>query len=302
MKAVVLTDYGGVDKLQLREVPDPRPDRRSIVVRVAGAGINPIDWKMRGGAAKAGFPVTFPAILGRDASGVVAEVGDDVSEFNIGDRVMGVVRGGYAELVTAPAGAWAHVPEGMDLIDAGALPLVLLTGAQLAEEGVAPSAGDTVLVTGALGSVGRVALYSLKARGAKVWAGVLKSQIAGAGALGADGVVSLDDAAEIAKLPTLSAIADTVDGETIQKLYAKLKPGGVIGSVLGEPRGARDRGLVVRTIVSHPDSAMLAKYASAVASRKWAIPIAERMPLARAAEAQRLAETGHLGGKVLLLA
>jgi len=302
MKAVVLTEYGDVDKLVLRDLPDPHPDARSIVVRVAGASINPIDWKMRSGAARARFPISLPAVLGRDASGVVVEVGRDVAEFRVGDRVLGVVRGAYAELVTAPADAWARVPEGMDLADAGALPLVLLTGGQLAEEAVGARAGETVLVTGAFGSVGHVAVYGSKARGAKVWAGVLRSQLADAAALGADGIVALDDDPAIAKLPTFDAIADTIDGPTIQKLYAKLRPGGVIGSVLGEPPGAKERGFVVRAIVSHADSAMLARYASAVASGELSIPIARRIPLAQAGEAQRLAEAGHLHGKVLLVA
>ena len=301
MKAVVLTDYGGVDKLELREVADPRPDGRSIVVRVAGAGINPIDWKMRSGATKAWAPLKFPTSLGRDAAGVVVEVGKDVTELAVGDRVMGVVVGGYAELVTAPVEAWARVPEAMDVVEAGALPLVLLTGGQLAES-VAPRKGDTVHQPGACGGVGHVAVYGLKERGATVFAGVLRSQLADAPTLHADGVVALDSNVDIARLPTLDAIADTIDGETLAKLYGKLRPGGVIGSVLGEPAGAKDRGFVVRAIRSRPDSAMLEKYASAVASGELVIPIGRRMPLARAAEAQRLAETGQVHGKVLLVA
>jgi NADPH:quinone reductase-like Zn-dependent oxidoreductase len=300
MKAIVLTAYGDIHNLKLEQMPDPKAGPNALVIRMAGASINPIDWKMRSGAAKERFPVQFPFILGRDASGTVVEVGTGVTDFRVGDRVMGLVWGAYAELVASPAEVWARVPTGMDLAEAGALPLVLLTGAQLAEEAVSPSRGDTVLVTGALGSVGRVAVHAAKERGAQTWAGVRKSQVAEASELGADGVVAIDDDADIAKLPVLAAIADTVGGETIKKLYAKLKPGGVIGSVLGEPAGAKERGFVVHAFMARTDSAMLAKYAAAVAQGKLAIPIAKKMPLARAGEAQALAEK-HARGKVLLL-
>jgi NADPH:quinone reductase-like Zn-dependent oxidoreductase len=301
MKAVVLTAYGDIDKLELREMPDPHADRHAIVVRVSGAGINPIDWKMRSGAAKARFPVSFPGILGRDAAGTVLEVGADVSSFAVGDRVLGLVTAAYAERVAAPVSSWAKVPQGMNLADAGALPLIVLTGAQLMETAVNPSAGSTVLVTGATGSVGRVAAYAAKVRGARVWAGVRASQRDAAAKLGVDGVVALEDDADIGRLPPLDAIADTVSGPVIQRLYARLKPGGTIGSVLGEPAGAKERGFQVHAFTAQPDPAMLARYAGAVAEGKLAVPIAVRLPLARAGEAQKLAETTHPPGKVLLV-
>jgi NADPH:quinone reductase-like Zn-dependent oxidoreductase len=301
MKAVVLTAYGDVDKLELRDVPDPHAGPNGLVVRMAGAGINPIDWKMRSGAAKGRYPVDFPGILGRDASGVVVEVGEGVSSFTVGDRVLGLVHGAYAELVAAPVDAWAKIPEGLDLVDAGALPLVLLTGAQLAEDGIGATRGEVVLVTGATGGVGRAAVYGAKARGATVWAGVRASQRAEAATLGPEGVVALDDDTEIAHLPLLDAVADTVGGEVIQKLYGKIRAGGTIGSVLGEPPGAKERGFVVHAFMAHPDAATLVRYAAAVASGLLVIPIAKRLPLAQAAKAQDFAEKRHPPGKVLLL-
>jgi NADPH:quinone reductase-like Zn-dependent oxidoreductase len=98
----------------------------------------------------------------------------------------------------------------------------------------------------------------------------------------------------------LDAIADTVSGETIKKLYAKVKPRGVIGSVLGEPPEAKELGIVVHAFTARPDAPMLARYGAAVAAGKLEIPIAKRFPLGEAREAQRLAER-HPGGKVLLL-
>ncbi len=301
MRAVVLTAYGDVDKLELREMPDPHADANAIVVRVAGAGINPVDWKMRSGAARERFPVTFPGILGRDASGTVVEIGKGVSSFLRGDPVFGLVNGGYAELVAAPASHWAKVPEGLDVAEAGALPLVLLTGAQLTEDAINPASGDVVMVTGAMGSVGRVAVHAAKMRGARVWAGIRGEQRSAATKLGVEGIVALDNERDIEKLPTLDSIADTVGGDTIKRLYRKLKRGGVIGSVLGEPPGALELGFVVHAFMAHPDAATLVKYGTEVAQRRLVIPIALKQPLAEAPQAQAFAETKRPPGKVLLL-
>ena len=299
MKAIVLSAYGDVNQLELKKLPRLKPGQNEIKVRMAGAGINPIDWKLRSGALHAFMPLTFPAILGRDVSGEVYEVGPGVTQFAVGDRVMGLVWGGYATFVVAASEAWAPVPGKMDLVDAAALPLVLLTGAQLIEEAIKPQEGDTLLVTGALGSVGRVAVFAAKARGAKVWAGVRTTRKHEAEGLGADGVVALDSDADIAALPLFDSVADTVGGAAMSKLLTKIKPGGTIGSIVGEPAGAMELGLAVRLLLTHPDAARLATLAQLVADGTLVVPIIMRMPLARAAEAQSLAEH-HAGGKVLL--
>ncbi|HEX7668320.1 MAG TPA: NADP-dependent oxidoreductase [Polyangiaceae bacterium] len=299
MKAVVLTSYGDVNKLEVRDLPEPTAGPNEIKVRMAGASINPVDWKLRSGALQAMMPLVLPAILGRDASGEVVAIGPGVTRFKIGSRVMGLVMGAYAEFVVAATDAWAEVPTKMDLVDAAALPLVLLTGAQLIEEAVQPHQGEVVLVTGAVGCVGRVAIFAAKARGAKVWAGVRGAQKEAAAKLGADGVVALDDDAEIDKLPPLDGIADTIGGATIAKLLGKVKPGGTIGSVVGDPLGAKGRGLIVRGMLTHPDPERLAVLARAVGDGKLVIPIVRKLPLSQAREAQALAEH-HSGGKVIL--
>jgi NADPH:quinone reductase-like Zn-dependent oxidoreductase len=217
-----------------------------------------------------------------------------------GDKELGLVQRGYAEQVVARADAFARIPPGLDLHAAAALPLVVLTGAQLIEEAVRPRKGDAVLVTGALGGVGRTAVHVAKQHGARVIAGVRTGQKAEAAGLGADQVVAIDDDDELARLPPLDAIADTVGHETIAKLLDHLKPGGTLGSVLGEPPAARGKSVVVRAFLAHPDAKRLGELAEAVARGELEIPIATRLPLAQAAEAQRLAERGGLGGKVLL--
>jgi len=299
MRAIVLTDYGGVDNLEVREVPEPQAGAGEVKVRVVASSVNPVDWKIRSGAFRSTPHLETPIILGRDASGEVVAVGAGVRSFSVGAKVLGLVTQGYAEYVVDKEEAWAQVPESMDLVDAAALPLVVLTGTQLIEEALRPGRGDVVLITGALGSVGRSAVFAAKGRGAKIIAGVRKAQKEEAAKSNSD-VVALDDDAEIERLPQLDSIADTIGGPTLQKLLAKVKTGGIVASVLGEPPGAKARGLEVRPHRAHPDRSRLAEIAEAVSEGKLVIPIAKRMPLAQIREAQTLAERGA-GGKVVLL-
>jgi NADPH:quinone reductase-like Zn-dependent oxidoreductase len=299
MKAAVLVGFGGVDQLEFREVPEPKTGPGQVKVRVVATSINPIDWKLREGMKRPGMSLELPAILGRDASGEVVEVGSGVTRFRPGARVTGLVMGAYGERVVAKDEAWAEVPEGLSLVDAAALPLVTLTGSQLVEEGLAPGPSETILVTGALGSVGRTAVFAAKRRGAKVWAGVRRSQKAAAEALGVDGLVALDDEIDSRRLPTLDGIADTVGASVTERFLDRVRRGGVVASVASDPKGAQERGLEVRHQWAHPDPERLAVLIRAVAEGALVIPIAKRFPLAQIREAQQFAEHGA-GGKVIV--
>jgi NADPH:quinone reductase-like Zn-dependent oxidoreductase len=301
MKAIVLPEYGDPSRLRLEGVPDPRPGPREVAVRVAAVSLNPIDWKLRSGAYQAYMPLELPAILGRDVSGTVLAVGPQVTRFQVGARVLGLVHHGYAEITVAEEEAFAELPGGLDLIEAAALPLVALTGAQLVEEAVNVREGESLLITGATGGVGRAAVFCAHARGATVYAGVRGKHRAEAAKLGARAVVALDDDGDIAKLPAVDAIADTVGGGIIQRLLPKVKPAGRIGSVVGEPPGAKERGISVRAMLTHPDPKRLAELARAAAGGKLIIPIAKRLPLSQAADAHRLAESHGVDGKILLI-
>ena len=299
MKAAVLIGFGGVDQLEVRDMPEPPVHAGEIKVRVAATSINPIDWKLREGAKRPGMELQLPAILGRDAAGEVVEVGAGVTRFRAGARVTGLVMGGYGEFVVAKDEAWAAVPDELSLADAAAIPLVALTGAELVDEGARPRAGGTILVTGALGNVGRAAVFTAKSRGVKVWAGVRSSQLAAAAQLGADGVVALDGDLAAVQLPMFDAIADTVGAATTEKLLDHVVRGGAIASVVSEPPGASERGFEVRHIWAHPDPDQLASLVRAVAAGALVIPIAQRFPLAAIRDAHRAAQAGA-GGKVVV--
>jgi NADPH:quinone reductase-like Zn-dependent oxidoreductase len=300
MKAIVVHEYGGPEVLKFEDYPDPVPGRGEVLVRVAAASVNPIDYKRRAGLTKDFYPIHFPGLIGVDMAGTVVEVGPGVEEFGAGNRVFAMADNTYAELCVVKADALADVPEGLDLILAAALPLVTVTGNQLlSATGV--KAGQTVMVVGAVGNVGRSAVFTAKDRGAIVIAGVLKRQVEEAKTLGADQVVATDDDTAIANLPPLNAVADTVGGRTAEKLIAKVKPGGVFATVLEAPQSAAYYPSVkVVPVFSHFDRATLQFMAEAVRDAKLVIPIAEELPLSEAAEAQARAEKGGIG-KILLV-
>ncbi len=302
MKAIVLREYGGPEKLSYEDVADPVAGNGQVLVRVTSTSVNPVDYKLRSGAYKSFMPLTFPAILGNDFSGIVREVGAGVTGFAQGDKVMGVAESSYAQLVAANANAIIKVPEGLDPVEAAALPVVTMTGEQLVTLGTGIQKGQTILVTGALGNVGRSAVWTARKAGAVVIAGVRGSQIKAAAELGADQVLALDDAAAMEKLGFIDAVADTVDGSTAEKLLGKVKPGGVFGSVVGGPGNAKLHPTIrVQSIVMKPDPAMLKTLAEDVAAGRLVIPIDRMVPLDEAAQAQTAAEKGGIG-KILLLA
>ncbi len=207
-----------------------------VLVKVAATSVNPIDWKLRSGAAKHLMQLTFPAILGRDVAGTVAKVGSNVRNPEPGQRVMGLTNRTYAEYVAVKAEHLTVVPDGVDLEVAGALPLVVTTGAQLIHH-MQPKPGNLILVTGAAGGVGRTAVYTAKTMGARVIAGVKASQKEEASSLGADQVIAIDSDEEIAALPELDGIGDTVgherDHETDSEIERRRRPRFRVGETQG---------------------------------------------------------------------
>ena len=300
MKAVVVHEYGGPEVLKFEEYPDPVPGPGEVLVRVAAASVNPLDYKRRAGLTKDFYPMTFPGLIGVDVAGTVVKIGPGVQGFSVGDQVFAMADNTYAELCVVKAAVLAKVPKELDLIQAAALPLVTTTGDQLlSATGI--KAGQTVLVVGAAGNVGRSAVFTAKERGATVIAGVLRRQMDEAKTVGADQVVATDDDTAIANLPPLDAVADTVGGRTAEKLIAKVKPGGVYASVVEAPQNAAKYPSVkVVTVFSKFDRKTLQFMAEAVRDGKLVIPIGEKFPLSEAAQAQAAVEKGS-AGKILLV-
>ncbi len=242
----------------------------------------------------------FPGLIGVDMAGTVLKIGPGVEGFSVGDQVFAMADNTYAELCVVNAAVLAKIPTGLDLIQAAALPLVTTTGNQLlSATGI--KAGQTVMVVGAVGSVGRSAVFTAKERGAAVIAGVLKRQMDEAKTVGADQAVATDNDAAIANLPPLDAVGDTVGGRTAGKLIAKVKPGGVFASVVGASQNAAEYPSVkVVPVFSKFDRKTIVFMAEGVRDGKLVIPISQTLPLSEAAEAQAEAEKGG-SGKILLV-
>ena len=301
MKAIVVHEYGGPEVLRFEEYGDPVAGVGEVLVRVAATSVNPIDYKRRAGLTKDFYPIHFPGLIGVDMAGTVVKVGPEVEAFSAGNRVFAMADNTYAELCVVKADALADIPEGLDLIEAAALPLVTTTGNQLLSA-TEIKGGQTVMVVGAVGNVGRSAVFTAKQRGATVIAGVLKRQMDEAKTIGADQMVATDDDTAIANLSPLDAVADAVGGRTAEKLIAKVKPGGVFASVVGAPQNAAKYPSVkVVPVFSKFDRKTLEFMAEAVRDGKLVIPIGLKLPLSEAAEAQAAAEKGGIG-KILLLA
>jgi NADPH:quinone reductase-like Zn-dependent oxidoreductase len=303
MKAIVVHQYGGPEVLKFEDYPDPVLGSGEVLVRVAAASVNPIDYKRRAGLTKGFYPMHFPSLIGVDVAGTVVKIGPGVDGFSVGDQVFAMADNTYAQLCVVKAAVLAKIPNGLDLIQAAALPLVTTTGSQLmSATGI--KGGQTVMVVGAAGNVGRSAIFTAKQRGATVIAGVLKRQMQmdEAKTVGADQAVATDDDTAIANLAPLDAVADTVGGRTAEKLIAKVKPGGVYASVVEAPQNAAKYPAVkVVHVFSKFDRKTLEFMAEAVRDGKLVIPISQKLPLSEAAAAQAAAEKGGVG-KILLVA
>jgi NADPH:quinone reductase-like Zn-dependent oxidoreductase len=300
MKAIVVHQYGGPEVLRFEDYADPVVGPGEVLVRVAAASVNPIDYKRRAGLTQDFYPIHFPGLIGVDITGTVVKTGPGVEGFSVGDQVFAMADNTYAELCVVNADVLAKVPKGLDLIEAAALPLVTTTGNQLmlATE-IEPA--QTVMVIGASGNVGRSAVFTGKARGATVIAGVLKRQMEQAKTAGADRIIATDDDTALANLPPLDAVADTVGRTTGEKLIARLKPGGVFATVVGAPQNAAKYPTVkVAEVFSHADPKTLQLMAEAVRDGKLIIPISLKFPLSQAAQAHAAAEKGGIG-KILLV-
>lgn len=302
MKAVLLHEYGDADRLRYEDTDVPGYGDNEVLVRMRATSINPIDYKVRSGEARERFPVEFPAILGRDLSGEVAESGRAVTGFPKGMRVMALANGTYAEYVVVKADVLAPIPEALSFEQAAALPLVTLTGAQLIERAVKVKPGETLLVTGALGSVGRSAVHVARKHGARVLAGVRRDEVEEAKReLHVEEAIAIDDEDAVAKLHDLDAIADTVGGTTIQRLLHAIRSGGVLGSLLGKPQGADQHDIRVEAMMAVPDASRLYQLAEDAARGEFSVPIARVMKLEEIASAHRLAERHETKGKIILI-
>lgn len=303
MKASRIHMHGGPDVLRFEdaEIPVPGPDQ--LLIRVAVAGVNPADPKHRNGMFKNFVRYDFPKTLGYDVAGTVEALGNGLTSPAAGTRVFAMVdaldSGGYAQYVTMDAGFCAVMPAGMDYATAAGMPCPALTGTQMVEDYLKPKAGDTVLVTGATGMVGRFALRAAKRAGARVVAGVREAYFDEARAMGADDVVGLDGAGWTGQ--SFDGVIDTVGGPAATALAADARPGALILTAATDPLDPGRLLSVPQFIAVVPDGPRLQRLGADVMAGLVSVPVIARFPLAEAGKAQAMIEAGGVRGKVVLI-
>lgn len=302
MKVIQFTEYGDAAVLHAAEVPMPEPGADDVRLRVRAAAVNPADGKWRQGMFQTFAPVPFPHVVGYDVAGTVDAVGAAVAGFAPGYRVFAMLnpftKGGYAEYAIVPAGSLVGIPDGVDFATAAAIPTAGLTGVQMAEEHANAKDGQVILITGATGAVGRFALQAALSRGARVVAAVRGSQVEEARALGAQEVVVLGRGDWTG--PAFDQVIDTVGGAAVAELCRSLAPGGGIFTAATTPIDPDGLASAPVFVTVHNDPGRLARLIHDVAGGASRVPIALRLPLDRAQEAQTLVETGGTGGKIIL--
>jgi len=303
MQAVRQHALGGPEVLVVEDVPVPEPGPTEVLVRVTAAGVNPVDWKVRAGGGLLGEP---PFTVGWDVAGVVEKLGAGVTRFAAGDRVFGMPRfpgqaAAYAEYVTSPSRQLAAVPDGLSDVEAAALPLAGLTAWQALVETAGVGEGSRVLVLGAAGGVGHLAVQIAKARGAWVAGTSSAAKRAFVAGLGADEPL---DKEEPVAIRDVDAVLDAVGGETGIAALPALRDGGVLVTLsssaatgLREEAAGRVR---VEAILVEPDRTGMEALAALAAEGALRPHVERTFPLGEAGEAHRLGETGRTRGKIVL--
>jgi len=306
MKAVRFHSYGGPEVLVLEEVPRPQAGEGEVLIRVQGAGVNPLDWKTRAGHVKEWLQHRLPLIPGWDASGVVEEVGKGVTAFKKGDGVYGMlnfkVDGAYAEFVVARAQDLASPPKSIDRVRAGAVPLAALTAWQALFDVAGLTSGQSVLIHAAAGGVGHFAVQFAKWKGARVIGTASAAPASFLRDLGADEAIDYKATRFEEAVREVDVVLDTIGGDTQRRSWQVLKKGGILVATLGisSPEDARKHQVRGEGVMVQPDSAQLTEIASLIDTGRLNPVVTMILPLAEAARAHELSQTGHTRGKIVL--
>lgn len=305
-----LYQYGGPEVLVYRDLPRPVPGEGEVLIRVHATGVNPVDWKTRSGSPPAKWEeVRFPLILGWDVAGVVAELGQGVTGITVGEAVYGMIRfpepgGAYAEYVAAPAAHVLPKPDTIRFEEAAALPLVSLTAWQALIEAGELARGQQVLIHGAAGGVGHVAVQLAKWRGAYV-IGTARAQDADwLQALGLDLLIDHTTTRFEDVVHDLDLVLDTIGGQVQDRSWRVLRRGGrlvTLRSSAGLTEKMEKYGVWARRILVRQEPAHWARINELVTSGQLRPLVSAVWPLAEARQAHEQLEAGHTRGKVVLV-
>ncbi|HUB98069.1 MAG TPA: NADP-dependent oxidoreductase [Stellaceae bacterium] len=302
MKAIRIHDYGNADVLRYEDAPMPEPGPDEVLIKIHGAGVNPVEWKIRNGMMRQARPVKFPAILGSDAAGIVERVGPVVTRVRPGDAVVARVDGSYAEYAVVKTDAVGRAAKSIPLAHVAALPIAAGTAWTTLFESARLVKGARILVHGGAGGVGTFAIQLAKLAGYHVIATTSAGNRALVQSLGADEVIDYraEDVSRAVKDVELAF--DTVGGATMKGLFAVVKKGGQLLSIVSPPDEAlaKEHGIDARFVRSNVTGTRLEEICGLIDAGKVKVVIEREFPLAEAKAALALSEAGHVHGKIVL--
>ncbi|HRD48174.1 MAG: NADP-dependent oxidoreductase [Candidatus Competibacter sp.] len=306
MKAVRIHAYGGPELLHYETAPRPVPNPDDLLIRVRAAAVNPVDWKIREGYLQGFLNHRLPLIPGWDVSGEVVKVGPEATGFKIGDAVYArpnIERdGSYAEYIAVKASEAAHKPTRLSHDHAAAVPLAALTAWQALVDVAQLQAGQTVLIHAAAGGVGSFAVQLAKARGAQVIATASAVNTGIVAELGADQFVDYTKTRFEEIVKDVDVVFDTLGGDTQDRSWQVLKPGGILVSIISPPveETAAKHGVRSAFVFVQPNGQQLAAIARLIDEGRMKPIIHTVLPLSEARQAQVISQGGHARGKIVL--
>ena len=306
MKAVRIHGYGGSEVLVYEDVPRPAVGADDLLVRVRAVSVNPIDWKIREGYLRQWLDVPMPHILGSDLAGDIVALGANVTGFQVGDAVFGMVdmnQGTNAEYVTVAHTQVAAKPRSLDYNAAATIPLCALTAWQALVEQGQLAAGQTVLIHAAAGAVGSFAVQIARLRGARVLGTASPANAAFLRDLGADEVIDYHTTPFEEVAHDVDLVLDSVGGDTQDRSWQVLKPGGLLITLLGlEPGAAAAAARGVRGVMqaTRPDATQLHEIADLIDAGRIRPATHTVLPLAAARQAHDLSQSSHARGQIVL--
>ncbi|MFD9237682.1 NADP-dependent oxidoreductase [[Kitasatospora] papulosa] len=301
MKAIVFDAFGGTEVLHEAEIGIPQLGPGQVRVRVRAVGVNPVDGKIRSGAMEAIFPTTLPAVPGGEIAGVVDAVGEDVDQLKVGDEVLGWSdTGSYAQYALAPATVLAPKPAGLDWANAAALP-VASDGAERVLDLLDVSAGETLLIHGASGALGTIAVQLAVARGARVIGTAGPANQEYVTSLGATALVYGDNLVQRVRELAPEGVDAVFDAAGKGALEDSITlRGGTTRIVTTADFRAAELGIVFAEGPQRRSAARLAELAEEAADGTLVTTLSATYPLAEAAKAQQASDAGHNRGKIVL--
>lgn len=312
MKVAIINQFGEAEELQITEKDQPEINENEVLIKVMAAGINPVDTKVRAGTSGMSKRIRLPAVLGWDVSGIIENVGKNVSGFNTGDAVMGCIGfpglgNAYAEFTIADPKVLARKPGNISFDEAAAVPMVALTAWQAINEHLKISSGQKVLIQAAAGGVGHMAVQFAKMNGAYVSGTASDKNEKFVGSLGVDQFIDYKNEKFETKVSNLDAVLDAMGGEVLYRSITSVKRGGIVvclpSSTKDDPKAielAQQYGVKLLWPMMHTDGGQMRMIAALLEQKKLKVFIDKIFTLDQIMWAHKAVETHNTKGKVVV--